>query len=196
MARLSHLRGERDLQVQVLVMVGWMIVSLLVVAGFVLATMDASATDTTRDGDGGSVPLGVRIGLGVVFVLVAARLPVLVVRHRDQIATVAGLRRQYVTAGVVTLGLGVLGLLFWSWAAPVGGLLGLVALVMALRVRTVAPEEMTEQIDSADPEAWQDGSSRLLDAHPAVFWLLVVGLPILLVFGIAVVAFLLTGYAD
>ena len=196
MARLSHLRGERDLQVQMLVTVGWMIVSLLVVAGFVLVTMDPSATDTTNDGDGGSVPMGVRLALGVVFVVVAARLPLLVRRHEEGIATIDGLRRQYVTAGVVTLGFGLVGLLFWSWAAPVGGLLGLLALVLALRVHTVPAEQMTGRIDYADPEAWQDGSSRLMDTRPALFWLLVVGVPFVLVFGGAVVAFLLSGYAD
>ncbi len=196
MARLSHLHGERDLQVQVVATVVWTILSVLVVAGLLFATMDPSATDTTHDGDAGSVPIGARLGLGVVFALVAARLPVLVVRHREQVATVQGLRRQYVTAAVVTAVLALPGFLLWSWLSPVGALLGLVALALALRVTTVPETEMTERIDYADPEAWQDSSSTLLDARPVVFWLLVVGLPIVLVFGIAVVAFLLTGSSD
>jgi len=189
MARLSHLPGERDLQRYILLAAGWLLVGVITVAV-------AITPDLLRDpsGDSGERPLGmvpVRASLGVVMSLISLLLPVLVLRHAESIRTIAGLKRQYVTAGVVTAVFGVVVVFFW-WTGLGATLVGLVAAVLAARVSTIPSAEMLEQIDYANPEAWGDSSS-LLARRPLLVFMVAVGSSVIFFGGLIGVLFLIYG---
>lgn len=151
MTRLSHIPSEAQLQRQMLAMIGWLILAVLVVGAFAIAHTGAGRS-IEDDPPAGLLPA--RIGLGVVFGLLSLRLPVLVRRNAPDLARVAGLKRQYVTGAVVTTVLGTVFIFFW-WPGLLATAAGLLALVLAARVRTIPVEQMAEQVDYDDPEAWR-----------------------------------------
>jgi hypothetical protein len=169
MARLSQIPGERELQQYVLLAIGWLIVGVLVVFAARLPELLDDPSGSESDQQFGLVPL--RAGLGAVMSLISLRLLQLARRHDAAIRRVLGLRRQYVTAAVVTMVLGVAAIFFW-WAALPATFVGLITLVLVGRIRTVPAEQMTEKIDHRDAEAWRGG--RLGDRPLLAFGLAVV----------------------
>lgn len=189
MPRLSHLSGERDLQRYILLAVGWLLVGVIAVAVAVAPDLLRDPSGSSGERQSGLVPL--RASLGVVMSLISLLLPVLVLRHTESLRTIHGLKRQYVTAGVVTAVLGVVVVFFW-WTALGATVVGLVSVLLAARVSTVPAAEMTEQIDYHDPEAWGDSSS-LLVRRPLLVFLLSVMSSILVVAVLVGVLFLVYG---
>jgi hypothetical protein len=172
-ARLSPIPGERQMQTQILLLVGWATVGFIVF----------------RTGIGGvrdHLTL-VQAVLGTVYALVALRLPLLVRRHRQAIEEVYGLRGQYALAAYVTIGYGVLGIWFFGWGGLVGVVIGFVALVMTRRITPLPEERMTQRIDYLDPEAHRYAGQATLEKHPV---LTVVGLFLGVVLVVAVIVVL------
>jgi len=188
--RLSHLPGERDLQRYILLALGCLLVGVLAVAVGITPDLLRDPSGSSGDRPLGLVPL--RASLGVVISLISLQLPVLVLRHSESIRTIAGLKRQYVTAGVVTAVLGVVVIFFW-WTGLGATVVGLVSVLLAARVSTIPAAEMTEQIDHDNPEAWTDASPSLMVRRPLLVFILAVVSAIVLVVVLVGVLFLVYG---
>lgn len=190
MARLSDVDAERDLQTYVIAAVGWLILSVLVVAALALPTVLDEPSGDVDPGPPGFVP--VRAGLGVVMSLISLRLGQLLARHRGDLRRIEGLKGQYGLACVVTIFFGSIVLFFW-WAALPAALVGLVCLLVVVATRRVPAERATETIDHRHPEAWDDLPEGLRDRKPWVPFVLAClvgfGLAVLIV----VAVFLLAG---
>lgn len=142
---LSPTPAERALQQWALVFVGWWAVS----------TITAGLAAHVFGSDAWSDLLGLRVPLGVVALAIGAYPHLLLARHREAIASVAGLKSQYGSAAFVGVVLGLAGLVGWWW---LGAVLAASSLVLGWRVRrvvTIPVEEMTEVIDYANPEHWR-----------------------------------------
>jgi hypothetical protein len=133
---LSRRPAERSLQHVVIAMAVAGIGALLVYAGIVVfsgALGEQEPGESTAFADSPGYEQ-IRLGVVVAAVLLAARLAQLAVRHRGEMSTVAGLRRQYLT-------LCVLGCLLYNvfipWPAFV--VQGVVA-VYLLTLPTAPPE--------------------------------------------------------
>ena len=176
---LSHHRGERALQKYVVTLLGWVVVAIALAPSIL---DNPSGSEESRP-----VGLvGLRAGLGVVVSLLRLWLAALVQGNRDEIAGAAGLKRQYLTACMVTAVVGVLVIFFW-WTGLAATAVGLVSRVLVAGIRTVSREQMTEQVDYDRPESW--GASR----HPLVtFGLALLG-SVVLVAVLLVVLFIAYG---
>lgn len=190
MSRLSEVEGERRLQQYILVMVGWLILSIVIVAAPLLWWEIA---DQRRGLSESGFPLvTLRAALGVVMVLLSCLLPVLARRHREAIARVGGLRRQYRNAAFVNLFFGTAGIVWFWWVALGAVVTAVVALVLTLRIRPRPSEQVEERIQHVDPLAWNSsGSSRRPWVAPVVTFVLV----LLAVVAIVLAELLVTGPA-
>ncbi|NNM46516.1 hypothetical protein [Knoellia koreensis] len=150
MSRLSRTPAERDLQVFAVVCVGVLVVAVLAVFALQLPSL---ANDPGDRPSGRSLLAWPSIVAGAALLAVSLRLPVLVARHRSDIATTPGLKSQYVTGALLPLVFGVFVPLFW-WLGPAASLVGLVALVLVLRVRQVSRRASTDGLDIHSPKAW------------------------------------------
>lgn len=165
MARLSPLPAERAVQIYILAAMGWLLVSIAVVVPTVYA--DATAGDEL----GGT---GIRGALGVVMSLIALALPAIVLKHRDDLPRVYGLRSRFVLAAVVTVFVCVAGVVWFWWTALPGVVFAILALGLTLS-RPAAGADAEQRLDYYEADAWATSSGRehLMTRRPALFWFLV-----------------------
>jgi hypothetical protein len=150
--RISSQPNERDLQRYGLVLMGWALLSLVVVATplFLLVLRNPSG------GEDMAIPgylTPVRAALGIVAVLISVVLPGLTRRHREAIRTVRGARQQFRNAGTMTVVVGLLWIFFWWWLGVVVAVVGLIVRVMVKRIPEIPRPEMTESVEH--PTWWK-----------------------------------------
>lgn len=163
MARLSPLPAERAVQIYILAAMGWLLISIAVV----VPTVYADAGDEL----GGT---GIRAALGVVMSLIALALPVIVLKHRDDLPRVYGLRGRFVLAALVTAFVCVAGAVWFWWTALPGVVLALLALGLTL-ARPAAGADAEQRLDYYEADAWATSSGRehLMTRRPVLFWFLI-----------------------
>lgn len=152
---LSSQPHEREVQRYGLTLMGWATLSILVVAAPVLveALRDPAGEEHRPMPD---YLTTLRAGLGFVALLMSARLPALIRRHRTAIATVVGSRQQFRNAGTMTIIVGVLWVVFWWWIGLAVGAVGVLARLMVWRVPPLPPEQMTGVVEH--PTWWKPES--------------------------------------
>ena len=105
--------------------------------------------------------------------LIALALPVIVLRHRDDLPRVYGLRSRFVLASVVTAFVCVAGTVWFWWTALPGVALALVALGLTLS-RPAAGADAEQRLDYYEADAWATSSGRehMMTRRPVLFWVL------------------------
>jgi hypothetical protein len=193
----STLPAERALQSWGLAVLGWVVTSVLVVGGVLIAG-DLRSGGSTASGDGepiGREPL--RATLGTIHLLLCLLLPLLVRRHLDAIRRTRGLKGQYRNAAIGVALLSALFYLFFWLPGLVAAVVLVGVAVWVATIRVVPAEAMTAEVetqtfpralpDEREPSAW----ARWQAGHPALFVLLLLLVPFLLVAVVIAIGLLL-----